>query len=58
MSKQKRTLVNFEATPELRDWFARAAEVERLSMSAWLRKLAVNRAAELVPPVPGQSTDR
>lgn len=46
---KKRVLVNFQVTPELRTWFSHAAHAERLSMAAWLRKLAINRAAELVP---------
>jgi hypothetical protein len=52
----KRVLVNFETTPEQRVWFKNAAHAERMSMSAWLRRIAIVRAAEVVG-VPEKTTD-
>jgi hypothetical protein len=45
----RRVLVNFEATPEMREWFHVAAAAERKSLSEWLRGLAIVRASEMAP---------
>lgn len=43
-------LVQFRATPGLREWMSIAAHHERMTLSAWLRRIAVQRASKLVPP--------
>lgn len=42
-----RILINFRTTQEQRERFRRAAEVERMSLSEWIRRLALLRVAEL-----------
>ena len=50
MSKLVGGLVQFRATPGMREWLKNAAHHERTTLSAWLRDLALQRATELVPP--------
>jgi uncharacterized protein (DUF1778 family) len=48
MSGQSKTkLMNFRASPHLADLVRSTAEMERLSVSEWLRRLALRRAAEV-----------
>jgi uncharacterized protein (DUF1778 family) len=48
MSEQSKTkLMNFRASPHLADLVRSTAEMERLSVSEWLRRLALRRAAEV-----------
>jgi uncharacterized protein (DUF1778 family) len=49
MPESEAVLVQFRATPEMRDWFKHAAHEERKTLSEWLRSMAIVRAAELVP---------
>jgi hypothetical protein len=46
---EARVLVNFETTPAMRQWFKDAAHAERMTMSAWLRRVATARAVEVAP---------
>ena len=48
--EKKPILVQFRATPGLREWFKHAAHAERMTTSEWLRGMAIRKAAELVPP--------
>lgn len=45
--KQKVVLINFEADEPTREVFHRAAEADGISLSGWLRRLAVERAWEI-----------
>lgn len=47
-----RTLITFQVTPGLREWYRHAAHRERMTVSEWLRGLATQRAAEVVPAPP------
>ena len=46
-------MINFRTDPEQREWFKRAAHAECLTLSAWLRRLATLRAAEVLSAGPG-----
>jgi len=41
--------VNARVTPAEKTWFQECAKVERLTVGEWLRRLAILRAAELMP---------
>jgi uncharacterized protein (DUF1778 family) len=49
MAETDAVLVQFRATPKMRDWFKDAAHAERKTLSEWLRSMAIVRAAEVVP---------
>ncbi len=45
----KDTTIQVRAPRPQKERFRRCAEIERLSLSEWLRRLAIVRAAELLP---------
>lgn len=47
MAKERTEVLNFRASAEQAKRFRRAAQVEALSLSEWLRRLALLRVAEL-----------
>jgi hypothetical protein len=51
-------LINFRSTESERARFKRAAEVERMSLSSWLRRLALVRLAELGDRMEAESSEQ
>jgi hypothetical protein len=53
----KRVLINFESNERERARFKRAAAVERMSLSAWLRRLALVRLSELADRIEAEGQE-